>query len=61
MKTPDPANGNASHEQQLGKASNQTHTAAIMYDLLEHVKDFDYPSPHTVYGRVLKRGGLLDD
>lgn len=57
MSIPDPTNGNASHERQLGKASNQNHSEVIMLDLLSAVKPFEYPDPHTVYGRVL--GALL--
>lgn len=55
MKTPDPTNGNASHEQQLGKASNQTHSAVIIHDLFTSAKEF--PDAETVKGRVL--GALL--
>jgi hypothetical protein len=55
MRTPDPTNGNASHEQQLGEASNLTHSAVIMQDLFATVKEF--PNAETVKGRVL--GALL--
>lgn len=55
MTCANPTNGNATHEQQLGEASNQKNSESILHAPSKPVNE--YPDPHTVKGRVL--GAML--